>query len=171
MALALGEDRDQHVRAGHFLAAGRLHMDDGALDHALEPGGRFRILVPFRHQVVELGLDIGDEAALQFVDVDIAGAHDGGRVLILEQRQQQMLQRGVFVMAFVRQSERPVKRLFEAARKSWHYGLTLLSLVSRIAPGPPLPPYSHFFSITHCRGCWCLRAKSITCVTFVSATS
>src|SRR5215510_5152990 len=29
----------------------------------------------------------------------------------------------------------------------------------------------HFFSITHCRGCWCLRAKSITCVTFVSATS
>src|SRR5206468_12160344 len=26
----------------------------------------------------------------------------------------------------------------------------------------------HFFSITHCRGCWCFRAKSITCVTFVS---
>ena len=29
----------------------------------------------------------------------------------------------------------------------------------------------YFFSITHCRGCWCLRAKSITCVTFVSAIS
>src|SRR6202030_2699795 len=48
-------------------------------------------------------------------------------------------------------------------------------------PGiPPMgsPAYSshrptgcHFFSITHCRGCWCFRAKSITCVTFVSATS
>src|SRR5215813_9535507 len=25
----------------------------------------------------------------------------------------------------------------------------------------------HFFSITHWRGCWCLRAKSITCVTLV----
>src|SRR5262249_47506980 len=29
----------------------------------------------------------------------------------------------------------------------------------------------HFFSITHWSGCWCLRAKSITCVTLVSATS
>jgi hypothetical protein len=29
----------------------------------------------------------------------------------------------------------------------------------------------YFFSITHCRGCWCLRAKSITCVTLVSAIS
>ena len=28
-----------------------------------------------------------------------------------------------------------------------------------------------FFSITHCSGCWCWRAKSMTCVTFVSATS
>src|SRR5215218_318350 len=26
MAFALGEDRDQHVGAGHFLATGRLHM-------------------------------------------------------------------------------------------------------------------------------------------------
>jgi hypothetical protein len=30
---------------------------------------------------------------------------------------------------------------------------------------------SYFFSITHCKGCWCLRAKSITCVTLVSAIS
>src|SRR6266478_5625154 len=29
----------------------------------------------------------------------------------------------------------------------------------------------YFFSITHCRGCWCLRAKSITWVTLVSAIS
>ena len=39
MALALGEDRDQHIGARHFLAARRLHMDDGALDDALEAGG------------------------------------------------------------------------------------------------------------------------------------
>ena len=44
VALALGEDRDQHVGAGDLLAAGRLHMDDGALDHALEAGGRLAIL-------------------------------------------------------------------------------------------------------------------------------
>ena len=32
-----------------------------------------------------------------------------------------------------------------------------------------LPRYA--FSIVHCNGCWFSRAKSITCVTFVSATS
>jgi hypothetical protein len=41
MALALSEDRDQHIGAGDFLTAGRLHMDHRALDHALEPGGGF----------------------------------------------------------------------------------------------------------------------------------
>src|SRR5690606_5679245 len=39
MALALGEDRHQHVGARHFLAARRLHMDHRALNDALEPGG------------------------------------------------------------------------------------------------------------------------------------
>src|SRR5256885_1345648 len=54
MALALGEDRDQHVGAGHLFAAGGLHMDDGTLDHALEAGGRLGVLVTFGHQIVEL---------------------------------------------------------------------------------------------------------------------
>ena len=169
VALALGEDRDQHVGAGHFLAAGRLHMDHGALDHALEPGGRLGILVAVGDQIVELGFDVGDEAALELVEIDIAGAHHRGRVLILDQREQQMFERGVFVVPLVGERERPVERLFEAARKSWHY---CLICHCRIAAIPRrLPPYSHFFSITHCRGCWCLRAKSITCVTLVSATS
>ena len=30
---------------------------------------------------------------------------------------------------------------------------------------------SYFFSITHCKGCWFFRAKSITWVTLVSAIS
>ena len=37
--------------------------------------------------------------------------------------------------------------------------------------GKPDFALGYFFSITHCRGCWCLRAKSITCVTLVSAIS
>src|SRR5262249_24739346 len=43
--------------------------------------------------------------------------------------------------------------------------------VEALAERPLVGFRRHFFSITHCRGCWCLRAKSITCVTFVSATS
>src|SRR6478672_8781154 len=36
-----------------------------------------------------------------------------------------------------------------------------------LANQPPIDPADYFFSITHCSGCWCLRAKSITCVTLV----
>src|SRR5215510_6978042 len=44
VALAFGENRDQHIGAGHLFAAGRLNVDHGALDHALEPGSRLRIV-------------------------------------------------------------------------------------------------------------------------------
>ena len=120
MALALGEDRDQHVGAGHLLAAGRLHVDDGALDHALEAGGRLGILGAVGDQVFEFGFEIGRQAAPQLVEIDIAGAHHRGGVLIVDQREQQMLERGVFVMALVGERQRAVERLFEAARERWH---------------------------------------------------
>ena len=120
MALALGEDRDQHVGAGHLLAAGRLDVDHGALDHALEAGGRLGVLGAVGDEVLQFGFDVGDEVAAQLVEIDVAGAHDGGGVLIVDQRQQQVLQRGVFVVALVGERERPVKRLLEAARERWH---------------------------------------------------
>ena len=80
MTLALGEDRDQHVGAGHLFAAGRLHMDHRALDHALETRGRLGVVGAVRDQVFEFGLKIVDEAGAQLVEVDAAGAHDGGRI-------------------------------------------------------------------------------------------
>jgi hypothetical protein len=36
MGILLAEDRHQHVRAGDFLTAGRLHVIDRALQHALK---------------------------------------------------------------------------------------------------------------------------------------
>ena len=95
-------------------------MDDRALDHALEAGGRLGILGAVGDQVFQLGFEIGDQAAAQLVEVDIAGAHHRGGVLIVDQRQQQMLQRRVFVVPLIGEGERPVERLFEAAREGWH---------------------------------------------------
>ena len=143
VALALGEDRDQHVGAGHFLAARRLDVDHRALDDALEAGGRLGILGAVGDQIVEFGFEIGDEAAAQLVQIDIARPHDGGRVLIFDQREQEVLERGVFMMALVGERQRPVERLFEAAREGWHsISLHLCGV-----------PRNHFFSMMHCKGC------------------
>ena len=43
IAFALGEQRDEHVGAGHFVAARRLDVEDRALDDALEAAGRRRV--------------------------------------------------------------------------------------------------------------------------------
>ena len=121
MALALGEDRHQHVGARHFLAARRLHVDHRALDDALESGGGFAVFRAVGDQVLQLGFQIGDQAAPQLVEIDVAGAHHGGGVLVVDQRQQKVLKRRVFVVALVGERQRTVKRLFEAAREGWHY--------------------------------------------------
>src|SRR6185436_17568948 len=41
--ILLAEDRHQHVGAGDFFLAGGLHVQDGALDHALEAEGRLGV--------------------------------------------------------------------------------------------------------------------------------
>ena len=117
MALALGEDRDQHVGAGHLLAARRLHVDHGALDHALEAGGGLGVLAAVGDQVLKLGFEIGGEIALELFEVDVAGTHHRGRILVVDQREQQVLERGVFVVPFIGERQGPVERLLETARE------------------------------------------------------
>ena len=115
MALALGENRDEHVGAGHFLAAGRLHVDHGALDDALEAGGRLGVLAALGDEVFELLIDIFDEVFVSTSRSTDAGAHDGGGVLVVDQAQQQMFERRIFVVALVGDGESPMERLFEIA--------------------------------------------------------
>ncbi len=43
MRILLAENRDQHVGAGDFLTAGRLHVIDSALQDALEAERRLRV--------------------------------------------------------------------------------------------------------------------------------
>ena len=64
---------------------------------------------------------IVDEAAAQLVEIDVAGPHHRGGVLIVDQRQQQMLERRVFVMPLVGERQRAMERLFETARERGHF--------------------------------------------------
>ena len=115
MALALGENRDEHVRAGHLLAAGRLHVDDRALDDALEAGRGLGILAAVGNEVLELGVDIFDEVAPQHVEVDVAGPHHGRGVLVLDEREEQMLERRVLMAPLVGGGQGAMEGLLEAA--------------------------------------------------------
>ena len=84
MALALGEDGDEHVGAGHFLAAGRLHVHHGAMDDALEAGRRLRFGALLGDERGEIVVEIVGDARAQRLEVDGTGAHDRGGVAIVE---------------------------------------------------------------------------------------
>ena len=78
MALALGENRDQHVGARHLFAARRLDVDRGALHDTLEPRRRLGFLAGLDDQIFEFGVDVARDVLAQRVEVDVAGAHDRG---------------------------------------------------------------------------------------------
>ncbi len=112
---AFREDGDQHIGAGHFVAARGLDVDDGALDDALETGrglGFFRLRLDQR---LEVGLDIGIERASQLGQVDVAGTHHGGGVDIVDQRQQEVLERRIFMMMGVGVTHCAVQGFFQGA--------------------------------------------------------
>ena len=117
MALALGEQRDQHIGAGHFIAAGILDMQHRALHDALEAGGRLGVLAVLDDQRQQFLVDIFLQGLAQRIDVDIAGLHHLRRIGIVHQREKKMLERRVFVMPVARELDRAVQRLFEAARE------------------------------------------------------
>ena len=75
---------------------------------------------PVGNEIFQFGLKIGDQAAAQLVEIDIARAHHRGGVLIVDQRQQQVLEGGIFVMALIGERQGAMQRLLEAAGKTWH---------------------------------------------------
>ncbi len=86
-------------------------MDDGALDHALESGRRLGVVIAVIDQVLQLALEIGGQTAPQLVQIYITCPHHRGGILVVDQRQQEMLQRGILVMALIGQRQCAVEGL------------------------------------------------------------
>ena len=117
MALALAEDRDQHIRARDLLAARALDVDHRTLDHALEAGRGLGVLAVAGGERGQIRIDIQGQRRLQRDQIDIAGRHHIGGVRVIDQGQQQMFKRGVFVPPLVGIVHRTVQGLFERTRK------------------------------------------------------
>ena len=125
VALALGEQGDEHVGAGHFVAARRLDVQDRALDDALEAAGRSRIGRAVGDQRAELIVEILLHRRAKLVAADAAGGHHLGRMLVVDQRDQQMLEGRILVPAAAGLPKRIVEGLFEFASKTRHLGWSL----------------------------------------------
>ena len=87
-------------------------MDRRALHHALEAGGRLGLFAGLDDEVFEFAIDVARDVAAQRLEIDVAGAQHGARVGIIDQRQQQVLERRKFVPPFVRYRQRLAQRLF-----------------------------------------------------------
>ena len=84
---------------------------------ALETRGRLGVADGTADEAGELVVDIFDQVAPQAVEVEVAVAEEGDGVLVLGQRQQKMLERGIFVTTLVGEGERAMQGLFELGRK------------------------------------------------------
>ena len=120
VAFALGEECDQHIGAADILAAGRLHADDGALDDALKAGGRLALVGVFIDEIVEVAIDVIAQVLGQQFEIHRTGPKNGRGVGVLYQAEQQMFERGVFVMTLARGGEGAVQTLFQIARERRH---------------------------------------------------
>ena len=123
-------------------------MQDGALDHALEAERGLRVDLAVGGDARRLLGDVLRQVLAQLVHVGAAGAQHLGRGRVVQQREQQVLDGDELVALLARLDERHVQADFEF-----------------------LGDHVQVSSITHCSGCWCLRAYAATCCTLVEATS
>ncbi len=138
---------DQHVGTIDFLFARRLNVQDGTLNHPLEAQGRLRVDVVFTGDAGRVLIDEFAEILPQQVNFGTAGTQGVGSRGIVQQGQQQVLDRDEFVAFLARLDEGHVQADFEFLGNH------------------------QFSSMMHASGCWCWRANALTCSTLVAAMS
>ena len=122
IAVTFGKQRDEHIGAGYRVLAGRLDMQDGALDHALETGGRLRIrAIPGLEGLVFL-IEILPHDIAKIAEIHTAGDHHFGGIGIINQGEQEVFQRRIFVAPVSGIGERVVERLFQVCGETGHLG-------------------------------------------------
>ena len=82
------------------------------LHDALEACSRFRLFAIVDNETLELGVDVARDVFAQDLEIHVASPQDSGPVGIVDQRKQQVFERGEFMTVFVGDCERPTQRLF-----------------------------------------------------------
>ena len=80
-------------------------MDGGALHHALKASSRLGVAAAFRHQAGEVLVQKFGQVALEFININTAGAQHAHGISVITQGQQQMFKGGVFMPALASQAQ------------------------------------------------------------------
>ncbi|MND48643.1 hypothetical protein D3C80_395680 [compost metagenome] len=95
-------------------------MDDCALNHALESGRGFGILIIACDEIIQFTVDVICNDPFEMLQIDVTGAHHCTCILIVDQGKQKVFERRILVMPLVRDGKRLMQRPFKAGRKRWH---------------------------------------------------
>ena len=90
-------------------------MNDGALYDTLKARGRLRVFAVFDNETRKFVIHVVRQLLPEQIHIDVAGAHDGCRVLVVHQGKQQVFERGIFMIAIIRERKRAVKAFFQTA--------------------------------------------------------
>jgi len=107
VGLRLGEHRHQHVGPGRLLLAGAEDVVHRPLDHARERQRRLSPLAVLLRQRFDLAFEKSLELLAEPSHRAAAVLDDVGGLLVAEQREQEVLERGELVPATGRVVERP----------------------------------------------------------------
>src|SRR3546814_4442673 len=87
-------------------------------------------LFPYTTLFRSILVDEGTDALAQLVDIDVARPHHRNRILIFGQGEQEVFERGEFMLLGTGERQGPVQCLFQRARKRCH---TLYASLDRVA--------------------------------------
>ena len=117
MTLLLAEDRDQHVRDPDLLLAARLHVKDGALQHALETERGLYLALVALGQARRRLRNVHAQLGSQFLEVGPTGAQHLAHPRVSEQAVQEMLDRQELVTGLAGLAKGLVQAVLEFGRQ------------------------------------------------------
>src|SRR4030095_12503283 len=109
--------------AGDLVAARRLDVEDGALDDSLEAAGRGWVGRAVGDPCAEFAVEILLDRGLEVVAVDAAAGHHLAGMGVVDQSNQQMFERRIFMAPLRRFAERIVQGSLKFTRETGHSGL------------------------------------------------
>ena len=113
MRFALAEHGDEHVGPRHLVPPRRLHVDRGALHHALERRRGLRLARPVRRQSRQILVQELGQIRAELVQIDAAGPQHGGRVAVVGQPEQQVFEGRILVAAIACERQGAMECLLE----------------------------------------------------------